>query len=124
MIAGWVVLGGALGALSRFGVITVMARHERWPGWVAIVLVNLIGCMLIGIGAGAIGHAGWMHALAMTGFCGALTTFSSFALDVALLIMVRAWRSVLICVGFTMIAGPILTWLGWQLAHELGHTVG
>ena len=101
-----------------------MSRHERLPGWVGIVLVNLFGCLLIGIAAGAIGDPGWMHALVMTGFCGALTTFSSFALDVALLIMVRAWRSVLICVGFTMIAGPILTWLGWKVAHELGHTLG
>ena len=124
VIAGWVMLGGAIGALTRFGITTAIARSERWPGWLGIVVVNLLGCLLIGLAAGGLQRTGWLHALAMTGFCGALTTFSSFALDIAFLFVSRAWRSLALCVALTLAVGPLLTWIGWLIAHPMMVTHG
>ena len=44
-----VFFGGALGALSRFGVQELFSHKTRLPGWVAIVVVNVLGCFIIGL---------------------------------------------------------------------------
>ncbi len=102
--------GGALGALSRFGVVELVRVHTRWPGWSAILIVNLLGAALVGAGYAFVaeGEAAaalvggqpaaeavvllewhWIGAFALTGYCGGLTTFSTLAFDVVLLFQKR-----------------------------------
>lgn len=68
-------VGGAAGALARFGVGT------RLPGPRATLLVNVLGSVALGALLTA-GVSGSPALLAGTGFCGAFTTFSSFAVEV------------------------------------------
>lgn len=83
-----VALGGALGALARYALINIMAPISNsfpWPIWTA----NIIGSALIGILYVLIIEKGiiapeWRPFL-VVGFLGALTTFSTFALDGVLL---------------------------------------
>lgn len=74
----FVALGGALGAPARYFTDRfVNARHgTRFP-WGTFV-VNGVGSFLLGlvIGAGVHGEAA---ALVAIGFCGALTTYSTFS---------------------------------------------
>ena len=98
----FVLLGGAAGALSRFGVQELFRVFTRWPGWVAVFFVNVLGSFVIGLvvawlqGLIALEHSEGLdplqlyidtqdadHGLALlaAGFCGAFTTFSSFSLD-------------------------------------------
>jgi fluoride exporter len=82
----FVLLGGSLGALSRYGVslLAVKLFGVKFP-W-GTLIVNLSGCFLIGL-AFAWGERGLgiMNPLVrlffMTGFLGALTTFSTFGLE-------------------------------------------
>ncbi len=68
-----VAAGGAAGALLRWGVSRAV------PGRTATLAVNLAGSLLLGL----LLHAGpSMAALVGIGFCGALTTFSTYALEV------------------------------------------
>ena len=85
----WVMAGGALGALTRFGIGEWVRLRTRWPGWLAILVANLVGTALLalahftalGIGVGS----PEAHAFAAVGYCGALTTYSAFGLDTVLL---------------------------------------
>lgn len=80
-----VMVGGSLGALSRYGTSLFAAQWfgTRFP-W-GTLLVNLVGCLLIGVSFALAERTNFMGPSArlffMTGFLGALTTFSTFALE-------------------------------------------
>ena len=71
-----VALGAALGGMLRHALS--VALDGRWPA--GTLLVNVVGSGLLGVTA-ALGLGGATWALVGTGFCGALTTFSSFAVQ-------------------------------------------
>ena len=71
----FVALGGALGAVCRHLVDTHIERAR-----VDTLVVNVLGSLLLGfVLAAPLGESA--VALAGTGFCGAFTTFSSFAFE-------------------------------------------
>jgi len=80
-----VMLGGSLGAASRYtiGLLAAKAWGPQFP-W-GTLLVNLSGCFLIGLLFALAERVRLltpeMRLLLITGFLGALTTFSSFALE-------------------------------------------
>lgn len=84
-----VALGGAIGAsmryLSGLGVTRLFGHHD-FP--LAIITVNVIGSLLMGVFVVAAAHRGLTHLspLVMTGFLGGFTTFSSFSLETMTLI--------------------------------------
>jgi CrcB protein len=68
-------VGGMLGALARFGVDT------RFGGRRGVFVVNVLGSVALGaLVAVPVGSA--LLLVFGTGFCGAFTTFSSFAVGV------------------------------------------
>lgn len=75
-----VAAGGAVGAAARYLVGRRLAT-TRFP-W-ATLLVNTSGCLLLGVVATA--TDGQVRLLLGTGVAGAVTTYSSFALDAVLL---------------------------------------
>ena len=79
------IIGGALGTLLRFAFSVLFAGLGGFP--YATLTVNFIGCFLIGVFS-VWAETKWaldgaMRALFMIGFCGALTTFSTFLLEIA-----------------------------------------
>ncbi len=77
-----VLLGGAVGAPSRYLIDRyVQQRHDGVFPW-GTLTVNLIGCLILGVLTGAAHHLpAPVVTLAGTGFCGALTTFSTFGFE-------------------------------------------
>ena len=72
--------GGCAGALARAGLIELAPTHAgRWP-WVTFG-VNVAGSLLLGWIATHRSPASRARALIGTGFCGALTTFSTMQLE-------------------------------------------
>ncbi|MFI9509654.1 fluoride efflux transporter CrcB [Nocardia sp. NPDC052566] len=80
MTAALVILGGMLGAPARYLIDRTVATRFESLLPLGTLTVNIVGSALLGglIGAGA--HS-WLLALAGTGFCGALTTFSTFGYE-------------------------------------------
>jgi CrcB protein len=75
-----VALGAAIGAPLRY--LTdraVQARHASSFPW-GTFTVNIAGSLLLGYLLG-LPAAPWVTAMLGTGFCGALTTYSTFSLE-------------------------------------------
>jgi CrcB protein len=76
-----VLLGAAFGAPLRYLTdLLVQSRHESVLPWGTLV-VNASGSLVLGLAAGAQPGHEWALALVGTGFCGALTTFSTFGFE-------------------------------------------
>jgi CrcB protein len=73
-----IALGGSLGALARYALSTWYVH--RIPA--GTLLVNVAGCLFIGLFMGAAVERHWLshnvRLFFVTGFLGALTTFSTF----------------------------------------------
>lgn len=86
----YIAIGGALGAVSRYGVTLGAARLGATGFPYATLTVNVLGSFLIGLffvwlgGRTEINPA--LRPLIQVGFLGALTTFSTFSLDALILI--------------------------------------
>lgn len=79
-----VVLGAAVGAPLRYVVAQAIdARYGPGRGW-GILAVNVVGSFVLGVLTGALVSDSW-QALLGIGFCGALTTYSTFAMDTVVL---------------------------------------
>lgn len=80
-----VMLGGSLGAASRYGIglVTAKAWGTGFP-W-GTLMVNLAGCFLIGLVFSLADRVRLltpdMRLFLVTGFLGALTTFSAFSME-------------------------------------------
>ena len=86
----WVAAGGALGAMARYGVVSLASRFAEHSFFYGTLLANLLGSFAIGmlyvwLIEQQLGSS-WHRPLMMVGFLGAFTTFSTFSLDSLLLI--------------------------------------
>ena len=80
----YLFFGGGLGTLFRFGIGKLIQSSSSLFPWHTIV-ANFIGCLLIGLFFGWLskedGLKNEIYFLASVGFCGGLTTFSTFSLE-------------------------------------------
>jgi len=117
-----VLLGGALGAPVRYVVdLMVQSRHDSVLPWGTFV-VNAAGSLVLGATAGGVAAAGgpdWVLTLAGTGFCGALTTFSTFSFETVRLAEEGALRAAAINVAGSVVVGAAACAAGWSVAAAL-----
>ncbi|HAY21803.1 MAG TPA: fluoride efflux transporter CrcB [Desulfobacterales bacterium] len=112
-----VMVGGSLGALSRYGVslLAVKLFGVRFP-W-GTLLVNLLGCFLIGL-AFALAERGLsimnpsVRLFFVTGYLGALTTFSTFGLETVNAMLERRYLVTLANILSNNVVGSALVFLG------------
>ncbi|NLN76100.1 MAG: fluoride efflux transporter CrcB [Armatimonadetes bacterium] len=79
-----VLAGGALGALTRYGVTYFTSKAHSSTFAFGTLYINLIGCLLIGMVFGLNEMRGVNHHFRLfftTGFLGAMTTFSAYGLE-------------------------------------------
>ena len=79
-----VAVGGALGALARYGVDGLISRRvDAFP--LGTLVINVSGCFLLGFLFTTLserfGAAPWLRSTLTIGFLGAYTTFSTFSLE-------------------------------------------
>jgi CrcB protein len=107
-------LGGFFGAASRHAVglwMGVITSSHWFPG--ATLVVNVLGCLLIGVLGRMTGLSGHWRLFVITGVLGGLTTFSSFGFQSLELMRDRnAWFAVL-NVALHLVLGLGAVWIGY-----------
>lgn len=112
-------LGGAVGSILRYLTsIWIDKQFQALFPW-AIFLVNITGCLLIGllIGLSARHQVAnpEMRLLLVTGFCGGYTTFSTFASEnFNLLQGGHTWTAMFYIAG-SVLVGISAVWLGMNI---------
>lgn len=121
--------GGAAGALARFSVESLLPwQSTGWP-W-AIFVVNILGCAGIGLAAGLLADAQargayvpeWWRPLVITGFLGGFTTFSSYILEVVILIESGSPSSLIVALTYlfgSVVFGVLMVWLTLHLTARV-----
>lgn len=103
-----VAAGGALGAMTRYAVSLGLGTGMFGvPGPLATLTVNVAGSAMMGILAGLVAAGiaipeAWRGFVAV-GFLGALTTFSSFALDTGTLMARQGLSMSIVYVGLSVL---------------------
>jgi fluoride exporter len=117
-----VLAGGMLGAPVRYlADRAFQGRHDSVFPW-GTFTVNMAGSALVGFLLGAQRHLGLppaAFALLATGFCGGLTTFSTFGYETLRLLEDGAIGEAGINVIGSLAVGVLLAWLGYRLAVAL-----
>jgi len=83
-----IAVGGALGALARYGIGRVAHHHQTATGLpIGTFIANLVGCLLIGFLSVYLEQRGGaaLREGVRVGFLGALTTFSTYSYESILL---------------------------------------
>lgn len=113
-----VFLGAMVGAPLRYLTDRVVqTRHDSLFPW-GTFSVNLIGCLILG-GLGGAGAALPASALNLvgTGFCGGLTTYSTFSYETLRLVEQRAYFYAVTNVVVSVVAGLGAALLGYTFVH-------
>jgi CrcB protein len=107
--------GGCAGALARAGLLELAPTHAgRWP-WVTFG-VNVAGSLLLGRVATHRSPASRTRALIGTGFCGALTTFSTLQLELLEMLDADRLGMAVLYAGGSVVAGLVGVTLGVRAA--------
>jgi CrcB protein len=117
-----VIAGAVVGAPLRY--LTdraVQTRHDSVFPW-GTFTVNIIGSAILGFVVGASTSADaphWVQLLVGTGFCGALTTYSTFSYETLRLYEQNAKLTAVANVAASILAGLGSAYLGMALSQTI-----
>ena len=117
-----VALGAAIGAPARY--LTDRAVSTRWRTVFpyGTLTVNAIGSLILGLIVGGADHHGVSTSVATlvgTGFCGALTTYSTFGYETMRLMHDRLHRAALRNMLVSLAVGGAAAYLGLLAAGQI-----
>ncbi len=111
--------GGFFGTCVRYGVCRLCSKVAALGAPLGTLTVNLLGCLLIGVLMGLAERNRLLtpstSLLLITGFCGAFTTFSTFASDAWNLFAAGRPTISLLYLLLTIVVGVLLVPLGRSL---------
>ena len=111
-----VAAGALVGAPLRLLALRLAAGSGRDPA-LGTLAVNVAGSALLGVVLGRSDASPEVVALVGTGFCGTLTTFSTFGADVVRLVEDRALGRTLLYLTVSLVVGLGAAAAGYALAR-------
>ena len=120
----WVALGGALGAMARFGAVQLAtARWEPTFPW-GTLAVNVTGSLLIGFVATILSNREAdpaLRLLLITGVLGGYTTFSAFSFEALALITEQRHLAAASYMVGSVLLGVAAAAIGTAAAFAISH---
>ncbi len=123
----FVALGGALGAMARYGLNVFLQRDYFFP-W-GTLSANLLGCLAMGVIAQLVAQSAWFNSagiipdqyrlLFAVGFCGSFTTLSALVLEMNTMLQRNEILSSFAYLMGTLIGGFACFYLGVVIARTL-----
>lgn len=115
-----IALGAGVGAPARYlSDRSVQSRHDTTFPW-GTLSVNMVASLVLGIVTGAGAHLNADIALLVgTGFCGALSTFSTFSYETLRLLQDGARFHAFANIAVSLVAGVGAAALGWSIGLSL-----
>jgi fluoride exporter len=117
-------IGGAIGSIARHAVTVAAQRLAGRATPEATAVVNIAGCLIIGVLAGllstgALRLSEHTRVFVLVGLLGGFTTFSSFGLDTLMLARNGAVGLALVNVGTQVILGLTSVFAGFWIAKSI-----
>ncbi|MDX2095360.1 MAG: fluoride efflux transporter CrcB [Alphaproteobacteria bacterium] len=116
---GWVALGGALGAVMRYLLISLVIRLHPAPFPLGTMLVNILGSLAMGLLLARLmaAESETMRLFLVTGLLGGFTTFSAFSWDVLQLVQRGQMGQAALYVGGSVLLSLIAVAAGFQVGR-------
>ncbi|MBO0359435.1 fluoride efflux transporter CrcB [Hymenobacter sp. BT186] len=118
-----IAFGGGMGSVCRYYGQLLVARYLAHPFPLGTLLVNVLGCLLIGLFYAAAERgtiaSPELRLLLTTGFCGGFTTFSTFSYETITLLENGQYGLVLLYVVGSVLLGLLATFAGVALVRAL-----
>lgn len=116
----FVFIGGGLGSCLRFAFSLWMNADQI--KWIPTLAVNLIGCLLLGCILALNDKSQLQESLFLllaVGFCGGLTTFSTFSTELYFLIKQAAYTQAILYFLLSSILGIIAVMISYQVVKNM-----
>ena len=115
-----VLVGGAVGALTRYLTDRALQSSPEVALPWGTLTVNVVGSLVLGALAGwGTQLPGWVGPLVGAGFCGALTTYSTFGIESVRMARSGARAYLAVYVAATIAGGLGGAAAGWALGNAL-----
>jgi CrcB protein len=126
MLPAWLVVavGGAIGSVARHGVNLWMARSVGQPAFLSTLIVNVLGCGIIGalagqLASGRLTMSPSLRLFVFVGLLGGFTTFSSFGLDTFTLAREGRFYAAAFNVSVHVAVGLLAVACGFAAGHRI-----
>lgn len=116
-----ICLGACVGALARWRLGLWLNHPGAFMPW-GTLAANLIGGYLVGLILAWAHHADlapFWRLMLVTGFLGALTTFSSFSAEVVEMMLADRWGQALTTIALHLLGSLTMTFVGIRTASLL-----
>jgi CrcB protein len=116
----FVFLGGGLGSSLRFYFSII--ENSNSLKWIPTISVNILGCLLLGGFLAAFHKEHLTHhwyVLLGVGFCGGLTTFSTFSAELLFLIKNGSYSSAILYLFLSLVLGILAAGLSYWSIEKL-----
>ena len=107
--------GGALGSIARYAVSMLFAHFAISGHWATLV-VNVVGSFLIGLAIPLL--SGGAHLIAVVGFCGGFTTFSTFSSQAVQLFQTGERVTATVYIAASLVVSIAMVLLGMYVAGK------
>lgn len=120
MIVFYTAVAGGVGSAIRFFISQLLQKthsHARFP--YSIIIINLLGAAGLGLLTGAVISNHPLLVIIGTGFFGGFTTFSTFSVESATMLMKRQIGKLAIYLLVTIIGSLLLFAVFYQIGQTL-----